>query len=250
MIGRPLLAALLAFPLALPCLAGQAPSEAPIEKGLAEATKRLASTKVSIEADKQDPDKVLDIIRDASSVNIVVDPAVRRQWETQPLTLKLNDVSALSAFYHVLHNLDLNASYSNEAFIVNPPDKYEPTPQVSIFDIRDLTTQPDGNRLPPTLFGAQVDPLYYWYRGQLGAVSPGYSPYDPFAGLELLDTYPPDPIGHVIAETVGKAMAAKHPGVSVSYLDGYLVVVEQPKAARLPITPDEQAQATAETTKK
>jgi len=100
------------------------------------------------------------------------------------------------------------------------------------------------------LFGAQIDPLYYWYRGQLGAVSPGTVRNDPFAQLELVDSYPPDHIGQVIAETIGQAIAAKRPGVSVSYHDGYLVVVEQPKTARIPITPEERDKATAATTGK
>ena len=246
MNGRVALTTILALAIILPTSAALAPATG-IDKGLAEATQRLASTKLSVEIEKGDPDKVLDLIRDAAKVNIVVDPPVRHRWETETVTLKLNDVSALSAFYHVLHNLDLVASYSNEAFVVNLPDKYEPSPQVTIFDIRDIITQPKGNRLPPMLFGAQIDPLYYWYRGRLGAVSPGAKRYDPFAALELVDSYPPDHIGQVIADTIGQAIAAKRPGVSVSYHDGYLVVVEQPKAARIPITPDEQDKATAAT---
>lgn len=249
MSGRVVLTAILALAITLPTFGAPAPATG-IDKGLAEATQRLASTKLSVEIEKEDPDKVLDLIRDAAKVNIVVDPPVRRRWETETVTLKLKDISALSAFYHVLHNLDLVASYSNEAFVVNLPDKYEPNPQVTIFDIRDLINQPRGNRLPPQLFGAQIDPLYYWYRGQLGAVSPGTLRNDPFAQLELVDSYPPDHIGQVIADTIGQAIAAKRPGVSVSYHDGYLVVVEQPKAARIPITPEEQDKATAATTGK
>jgi len=249
MSGRLALVAALLVAAALPCLAAE-PQAPEIDKGLAEATKRLASTKVAIEADKQDPDKVLDTIRDKAGVNIVIDPPVRRKWETETITLKLKDVSALAAFYHVLHNLDLTASYANEAFVVNLPDKYEPYPQVTIHDIRDITETPKGNRLPPMLFGTQIDPLWYWYRGQLGAVSGSYRGRDPWGELEYLDRYPPDHIGEVIAATIGQAISAKNPGASVTYHDGYLVVVTQPKAARLPITPDEQAQATAGTTGK
>ena len=250
MSGRSTLVAMLILAVALPCLAAEPPAAPQMDKGLAEATQRLASVKISIQADKEDPDKVLDAIRDKAKINIVVDPAVRKQWETETVTLKLNDVSALSAFYHVLHNLNLTASFANEAFIVNPPGKYDPHPQVTIYDIRDITEVARGTRQPPMLFGTQIDPLHYWYRGQLGAVSGTTSPRDPFAVLELIDRYPADHIGEVIAQTIGKALAARNPGVSVSYYEGYLVVTEQPKAARLPITPDEQAKATAGTTGK
>ena len=250
MSGRSALVAILILAVALPCLAAQPEPPPGIDKGLAEATKRLATTKVTIEVDKGDPDKALDQIRDIAKVNIVVDPPVRKRWETETLTLKLKDVSALAAFYHVLHSLDLTASYANEAFVINLPDKYQPNPQVSIFDIRDIIETPKGNRLPPTLFGTQIDPLYYLYRGQLGAVSGSATSRDPFGDLDLLDRYPPDHIGEVIAQTIGQAIAAKNPGVSVSYHDGYLVVTEQPKAARLPITPDERQKATAGTTGK
>ena len=246
MSGRSALVAVVVAALAVPCFAAPAPAS---DKGFAEVTKRLATTKVTIEADKLDPDKALDIIRDAAKVNIVVDPPVRRQWETQTLSLKLKDVSALAAWYHVLHNLDLSASYANEAFIVNQADKYQPNPKVTIFDIRDLTEATRGMRLPPTLFGAQIDPLWYWYRGQLGAVSGSPTSRDPFAELDYLNNYPPDQIGEIIAETVGRAIAAKNPGASVAYYDGYLVVTEQPKTARLPITPEEQDQAAGTTGK-
>lgn len=245
MSGRSALVAILIVALAAPCLVAAPASD----KGLAEVTKRLASAKVTVELDKGDPDKALDIIRDAAKINIVVDPPVRKQWETQTVTLKLKDISALSAFYHILHNLNLSASFANEAFIVNLPDKYQPNPQVTVFDIRDITEASRSFRVHPTVFGAQIDPLWYWYRGQLGAVSGSSTSRDPFAELENLDRYPPDHIGEVIAETVGRAVSAKNPDVSISYYDGYLVVTEQPKAARLPITPEEQDKAAGTTGK-
>ena len=248
MSGRSALVAVVALAIALPCLGAQAPAAAQIDKELAEATQRLASTKVTIEVEKHDPDKVLDIIRDEAKVNIVVDPTIRRRWDTETVTLKLKDVTALSAFYHLLHNLDLVASYANEAFIVNPPDKYQPSPTIAVYDIRDLTELHRTWRLPYMVQGAEIDPLFY--RGNLGAISSGTRSLDPYYEFELLNRYPPDPIGEALADAIGRAIATRHPGVTVTYYEGYLVVTEQPKAARLPITPEERAKATAATTGK
>jgi len=250
MSARTALATTLILAIALPCLAAQPAKNAKADDPLDVITKRLAGAKVTIEADKEHPDKVFDLIRNAANVNIVIEPAVRRRWETETVTLKLKDVSALSAFYHVVRNLDLVAAYANEAFVITTPDKAQPHPQVTIYDIRDMVTPPRGNRQPPSLFGAQVDPLFYRYHERLGAVSGTKGSNDPFADLELVDRYPADPIGEVIADIVQEQARAKGLGVSVSYRAGYLVVVEQPKATRLPLTPSEIKKARTDTSAK
>jgi len=230
------LAAVLAVAVALPSFAGQ-PAGGPGDNSLEAITQRLASARMDeVSVEKQDPDKILDLIRDAAKINIVVEPDARRALEGKFITLKLRGVNALSVLQHVLRQVGLVSAYADEALVVATEDSVKPHPQITIYDIRDITEAPKGSRLPPTLFGSQVDPLYYyWIRTQLGPVAGAPGKRDPFWELELLDKYPPDHIGEVVAKTVQEKF--KDTGVSVSYYDGYLVVVEQPKAARVPVLP-------------
>ncbi|MFP4057567.1 MAG: hypothetical protein ACLF0G_11925 [Candidatus Brocadiia bacterium] len=227
--------------------AGQAQAAERPENTIESVTERLARTTVDVSATNEDPDKVLDIIREKAGINIVVGPEVRRRWEQQTVSLKLKGVSALSALHHILRQLGVVSTYANEALVIVTPEAAEPDPQITIYDIRDITETPRGNRLPPQLFGGQIDPLYYyWVRGQLGPL-PGTgvgTRRDPFGELDLLDRYPPDPIGEVIATTIEQKLGGKDTGVSVSYHDGYLVVVEHPEPARLPFTPTEEEKET------
>ena len=234
--------AFLVVAVACVAIAGQARAAAAPDSSLEGIMQRLGSSRLDVEVDKQEPDKVLDLVREKANVNIVVEPAARRQWEGQLVTLKLKGVSALSVLNHVLRQVDLVTSYGDEALVVTTAKAVQPHPQVTIYDIRDITEAPKGNRLPPTLFGSQIDPLYYyWIRSQLGPVSGAGGPRDPFWELELVDKYPADQIGEVIAKTFQEKF--KDTGVSVSYHDGYLVVVEQPKATRVPVRPPEVKKA-------
>jgi len=231
------LAALLIVAASLPCAAGQPAPAGAAENSLEGITQRLAATRMeSVEVEKQDAEKVLDLIRDAAKVNIVVEAEARRALEGKTVTLKLKGVTALSVLQHVLRQAELVSTYDDEALVITTPNANQPHPQITIYDIRDMTEAPKGSRLPPTLFGSQIDPLYYyWIRTQLGPVAGGPGVRDPFWELELLDKYPPDHIGEVIAKTVQERF--KGTGVTVNYYDGYLVVVEQPKAARVPVLP-------------
>jgi len=233
-------------------LAGETPAGGGGDNTLDAITNRLAAAKLSIEVDKQSPDKVLDIIRDAAKANIVLDPAVRRAWEDETVTLKLKEVTALSALQHLLRQLEVVCAYGDEALIVTTPKAVQPHPQITFYDIRDLTEGHRSFRSPATLFGSQIDPLYYWYRDrtQLGdAVD--YSGFRDFLDqLDLVDTTPPDRIGEILAEAVERQVGGKDLGVSVTYRDGYLVVVQQPKAARMPLTSAEIEKAIGGTTGK
>jgi len=216
---------------------------------------RLAATKMNVDVDKQAPDKVLDLIRDAAKVNIVVDANVRKLWETETLTLKLKDVSALSVLHHVLRQSDSVATYAEEALLVTSPQTAQPQPQITVYDIHDITQGLRDFRLPPTVFGNQIDPLFYYYtRSQLGplAGSTAYAEasYDPFYDLELLNRYPPDSIGQVVADTIERQLGGKELGISATYRDGYLIVVQQPKAPRVPLTQAEIDKAIRGTTGK
>ncbi|HPD14054.1 MAG TPA: hypothetical protein PLE19_03850 [Planctomycetota bacterium] len=213
------------------------PTEAEAENSLEAITRKLAAARMEeVNVDKKDPDAVFDLIRDRAKVNLVVDPEARRQLEGKSVSLKLRGVTALSVLQHVLRQVDCVTAYADEALVVTTAAAAQPHPQITIYDIRDMTIAPKGSRLPPTLFGSQIDPLYYyWIRTQLGPTTGGPGVRDPFWELELIDKYPDDPIGEVIARTIQEKF--KGTGVSVSYYDGYLVVVEQPKAARVPVLP-------------
>jgi hypothetical protein len=252
MSARVALMAVLVVGVAFTSVAGEAPAAATAGNALDALTQRLAATKLSIEVEKQNPDKVFDIIRNAANVNIVIDPAVRIRWEQETVTLRLKDVSALSAFRTLLNQLDLCATYADEAFAITTPKSIQPDPQVSVYDIRDLTTAKRSFRLPPEVLGAQIDPLPYWFRNrvQLGD-SADYDKFKEFMDqLDLVNYEAPDPIGDIIAQTVQRATGGKEGGISVTYRDGYLIVVEQPKPTRLPLTPTEIGKATTGTTGK
>jgi len=239
---------MVALTLAGHCLAAQ-PTAKPANS-LEAITRRLATAKVSVTAEKQDPDKVLDLIRDAASVNIVVEPEVRRAWEAKTVTLKLKDVSALSAFYHLARQLDVVASFADEAFVLTTPEKAQPYPKVTVYDIHDITEATRGFRLPPVVLGSQVDPVFYYYRHLERTITPEYRSLEEcIRDLDLVER-PRERFGEVVAKTIQERLKAKHPNVSVSYYDGYLVVSEQPTAARLPITPEEKAKALTGTTGK
>ncbi|HUT36652.1 MAG TPA: hypothetical protein VNE39_24395 [Planctomycetota bacterium] len=230
------LAAVLIVAVVLPSFAGQ-PAAGPPENSLEAITQRLAGTRMEeVNVDKKDPDAVFDLLRDAAKVNIVVEADARRALEGKSVTLKLRGASALSVLQHTLRQVGLVTTYADEALVVATEDSAKPHPQVTIYDIRDVTEATKGSRLPPTLFGSQLDPLYYyWIRAHIGPVAGAHGTRDPFWEMELLDKYPPDHIGEVIAATFQEKF--KDTGVSVRYMDGYLVVVEQPKAARVPILP-------------
>ncbi len=235
------LVALLVVAIASPSLAGQPAGDNTLEA----ITQRLIAARMEeVNVEKKDPDAVLDLIRDAAKVNIVVEPDARRALEGKTITLKLRGVTALSVLQHVLRQVNLVSTYADEALVIATEESAKPNPDITIYDIRDITEAPKGSRLPPTLFGTQIDPLYYyWVRTQLGPVAGAPGKRDPFWELELLDKYPPDHIGEVIAKVAQERL--KDSGVSVSYYDGYLVVVTQPKAARVPIVPTKpQAQPT------
>lgn len=220
----------------LPLFAGQ-PANVPDENSLEAITQRLATARIEeVSVEKKDADAVLDLIRDAAKVNLVVEAEARRQLEGKTVTLKLRGVTALSVLQHVLRQVDLVTAYADEALVVTTPNSAQPHPQVTIYDIRDLTQVPKGSRLPPTLFGSQIDPLYYyWIRAHIGPVAAAAPGYDPFWELDLIDRDPPDQIGDVIAKTFQEKF--KETGVSVNYYGGYLVIVEQPKATRVPVLP-------------
>jgi len=198
-------------------------------------TLRLAEAKVSVEAQEMPPDQVLDLIRKAGSVNIVVAPEVRAAWQGRTVTLRLDNVSALSAFHHLLRHLDLCSFYADEALVVTTPKAVEPAPQVTVYDIRGLTEATRGFRTPPTVFGSQIDPLYYYFRhaDPLTGFATARSLREFMDDLEYLERYPADPYGEIIADVISKQIGAKERGISVTYRDGYLIVVEQPPPARL-----------------
>ncbi len=215
------------------------PTQAPPQGNSFDATMaRLNATKMSIDADKVNPDKILDQIRKDANVNIVVDPAVRKAWETETVTLKLKDVSGFSALSHVLRQLDVAATYEEDALVIAAPQAVAPQPRITMYPVKDLIEPIRSFRLPPTLFGVQIDPLYYyWTRTQLGPVAGtgyGQNPsFDPFWEFELINRYPPDSFGQVLAETIERQVGGKELGISVTYRDGYLIVVEQGKPPRI-----------------
>jgi hypothetical protein len=224
---------------AAPCLAGETKGQKALDNSFHAITMRLAGTKISVDAQKMAPDQVFDLIRKAGNVNVVIAPEVREAWGGQTVTMKLTDVSALSAFHHLLRQLDLCASYADEAMVVTSPKAVQPAPRISIYDIRDLVDAPRGFRMPPTLFGSQIDPLDYYFRHYDAGASfgGGKSLREFMDDLEYLERYPRDSYGAVIAEVIARQTNAKERGVSVTYRDGYLIVVEQPRPARL--TPGE-----------
>jgi hypothetical protein len=189
---------------------------------------------------------VFDFIRDAANVNIVIAPEARAKMDAQTVTVKLTTpVTTLSALQHVLRQVGMVATYGDEAFIITTSDAAQPHPQVTIHDIRDLTEANRAFRPPPTIFGAQVDPLYYgWIHARRGERVGMDGHPDPFHVFETVDRYPPDQIGAIIAATVQRMAAAKNLDVYVEYFDGYLVVVHQPKAPRVQVAPDQLERAT------
>ncbi len=227
------LVALLLVAFVSSSLAGQPAGDNTLEA----ITQRLIAAKIDeVNVEKKDPEAVLDLVRDAAKVNLVVEPDARRALEGKTITIKLRGVTALSVLQHVLRQVNLVSTYADEALVVATEEAAKPHPQISMYDIRDITEAPKGNRLPPTLFGSQLDPLYYyWIRNQISPIAGFPGRRDPFWELELLDKYPPDHIGEVIALTAQERF--KDTGVSVKYYDGYLVVVQQPKAARVPVVP-------------
>ncbi len=207
--------------------------------GFETLTLRMADAKVSVQAEQMPPDQVFDLVRKAAGVNIVIRPEVRRAWEGKTVSMTLEDVSALSAFHHLLRYLDLSAFYADEAMVVTTPESVRPAPQVYVYDIRDLVDAPRGFYLPPTVFGSQIDPLHYYFK----QLDPEFLFQDTrnltefVADLESVERYPPDPFGHIIADVIERKTNARERGVSVTYEAGYLIVVEQPAPARL--TPGE-----------
>jgi hypothetical protein len=224
-----------AVPPAAPAAVLPKPPAAGLDQSFQAITLRLAEARISMEAQEMPPDQVLDLIRKAGSVNIVVTPEVRAAWADRTVTLRLDSVSALSAFHHLLRHLDVCSFYADEAMVVTTPKAIEPAPRVTVYDIRGLVEAPRSFRTPPTVFGSQIDPLYYYFRHT--------DPVSSFAGarslrefmddLEYLERYPPDPYGEIIADVISKQIGAKERGVSVTYRDGYLIVAEQPPPARL-----------------
>ena len=242
MARRLVLAALLVSGLATPVLAGEATEAAAAENSLEAMTVRLAGVRLNVEVEKQEPERVLDLIRDAAKVNIVVGPDARAQLEGRAVSLKLKNVTALSALQQMLRQLGMVTTYGDEALIVATAESAAPQPQITVYDIRDLTER-RGERLPPTVFGSQVDMLYYyWIRTQLGPRAGTDGNRDPFWEFDLVNRYPPDHIGEVIAKTVQEKFG-KDTGVSVTYHDGYLVVVEKPKPTRVPVMPPQAVPA-------
>ncbi|TFG87953.1 MAG: hypothetical protein E4H17_03055 [Gemmatimonadales bacterium] len=228
--------------LLLSCVALAAEAPKPqVDNSLEGLTRRLAEARVTLEVEKQNPDRVLDFVRDAARVNILVDPDVREEWEAQTLTLKLkNEVSALSALHHILRQVNMAAVYTNEAFVITRPEKNQPPPQITVYDVRDIIESTRGFRTQPTIFGSQIDPLYYgWIRSHYGERIGEDGRRDPLRVFDYLDRLPPDQIGSVIAQTVQKMAAEKKLDISVTYDDGYLVVVHQPRAGRLRVAADE-----------
>jgi hypothetical protein len=239
MLARlPLSLCVLALAAAAGVAAEPAAPKAP-ENSFQAITLRLAEAKITLDAPGLPPEQVFDLIRQAGKVNIVLAPDARAAWEGKTVTLKLENVSALSAFHHVLRHLDLCAFYADEAMVVTTPKAVQPPPRVTVYDIRDLVEASRGFRLPPTLFGSQVDPLTYYFRH--------FDPISGFTGrgtlrefmddLEYVERYPADPYGQIIADVIETQTNAKERGVSVTYRDGYLIVVEQLPPARL--TPGE-----------
>lgn len=222
--------------LAALCVAGSCLAAEAVENTLETMLKRLSSTRMDVTLDKQDPEAVFDLVRDAAGVNIVVTPEARRAVAGKTITLKLKRVTALSVLSHALRQLGLVSTYGDEALVVTTEEAAKPHPRITVYDIRDITEAPRGSRLPPQLFGSQVDPLYYyWLRTRFEGLEQVAPADDPFAELELLDKYPPDRIGEIIARTVQEKL--KDTGVSVTYQDGYLVVVERPRVPRVPPLP-------------
>ena len=125
--------------------------------------RRLNAAKVSIDAEKVNPDKVLDQIRKDANVNIVVDPGVRKAWETETVTLKLKDVSGFSALSHVLRQVNVAATYEEDALVITAPQAVVLPPKITMYPVMDIIEPIRGFRLPPTLFGNQIDPLFYYY---------------------------------------------------------------------------------------
>lgn len=216
-------------------VAGEGAAQAAPGGGFEALTRRMADAKVSVNAEQSPPDQVFDLIRKAAGVNIVIRPDVRKAWEGKTVSMTLDDVSALSAFHHLLRYLDLSAFYADEAMVVTTPESVRPAPQIYVYDIRDIVDAPRSFYLPPTLFGSQIDPLHYYFK----ELDPEFLFQDTrnftefIADMDSLERYPPDPFGHVIADVIERKTNARERGVSVTYEAGYLIVVEQPTPARL-----------------
>ena len=239
-----ILAAFAIAAMTLPTMAGEQGAPAPAANTLEAIAQRLVAVRLDMEVDKQDPDKVLDLVRDGAKVNIVVEPAARREMEGKTVSLKLKGVTALTVLQQVLRQLNLVSTYGDEALIVTTAEAAKPAPQMTVYDIRDLTATTRSYRVPPDVFGSQIDMVYYyWLRTQIGPRA-GARP-DPFWEFDLLDHYPPEQIGEAIAETLTERLG-KDSGVSVTYRDGFLIVITQPKAARVPVAVEpEQPTATS-----
>ena len=235
MRARMVVAACVVAVVAAPCLAGAPAAPAKADSAFLTLTKRLASVKVSLDLAAKPPEEAFELIRKAGSVNIVVAPDAEKALAGKTVTLKLNDVSALSAFHHVLRYLNLCASYADGAYVITAPEAVEPPPKISLYDIRDLTEARRTFRLPPTLFGAQIDPLYYYFRfyGRDTGFAEPQSIRAFLNDLESVDRHDPEPIGAIIAETVSRAIDAKKRGITVSYRGGYLIVVQKREPARI-----------------
>lgn len=215
-------------------VAGEAAGQETDPNSFQAVTLRLSDAKVSVKVDAARPAEVFDLIRKAGSVNIVLAPSASTAIADKTVTMELTDVSALSALHHLLRHLDLSANYADEALVVTSAEAVTPPPQISVYDIRDLLDGHRSFRLPPTLFGSQIDPLYWWDRqvGSVGPLARDASLRGFMDDLETLNYYPRDSFGMALAQKIEELTNAKERGVRVSYFDGCLFVVEQPKPAR------------------
>lgn len=180
-----------------------------------EIVSKLGNMKISLDfADAALPD-VLDFIRSFSGIDFFIDPKVREKLndEQMKVSLKVNDLPLRAALRILLAGKGLTAVYREGVLVVVPKEEADKDVTLRIYDVRDLMMKIEDHPGPVI----ELRPP-----GQQGG--PGI-----LISVDLIKDPPsPDFMVDMIRKNCG-GTSWDHPGVSITFNNGLLMVSQSPK---------------------
>lgn len=134
------LVAMAAVPLAEAQLAKHARS-APGTRTKSEVELLLQQQKISLDIHEATLSDVIDLVREMTSLQILLSPSAIKQAGDHTLTMRLSDVPVQTALGFILSQYDLTTTYEQGILMIVPRKEWEARSHLEVYDVKDVLTR-------------------------------------------------------------------------------------------------------------
>lgn len=189
-----------------------------IDAGPQEIQRRLASMRIDVDFAETPLADALAVVRAHTGTNLILDPAVAPDHESEPVTMKLRGLPVRTVLKLMLEPRRLTVAYRQGVLVIVPPD-HDRRLVTKVYDVRDL------------LFPIQhfAGPRVELVSPEDGGIVVGGDFFDP----PRRETIAPEVLTQIIPQaTGGKDGWTAHEDVGISLVNNMLVVTQSESVHR------------------